>query len=527
MDEYGIGSPVKQAQYLLQLALSSNGKANRQIKMETYISQLKRTTPLFTYYFKMFTDKMNFDTEESGEFDLMAHWIDYNNTSRLMASQVQIISRIRTYLGAMDKEIQDAFGTTADQLAILISTSTESCQRKIDEITAKLMEFRSSETRLAAEEWETRAKELDHIFETCPELNFAEYESKFGKASAETIWSKMVANPNSNAITPTPSDFLEVSRSPIIEIEEGKLALIPIMQQFPATVYGMVDYFLSTEHKERYSTVKAKVLERNTTIIFQRILPEEGRIFENVFLQPDSTFEVDVIVVTRDEVVICECKSKEIRAPFRDFDKALPRLRQDFSDVREAYVQTLRASKMLATDGMVTVFDNKGNAVGSFNSKDKKFIKVCCTYDDYGNLGTSLSMLNQLDLSNFWCVNELDLDSFIDAIEFRGWGWDKFVEYVVERSQLYGKVISEDELAIAGWFISKESLGALIDVDADNIVVDIDEADIFDSIFRARQFGEQVTYNRSVKFRSSSEIYESPETMREYQLTKQIKSLFG
>jgi|GEM_PF-4736597 len=206
----------------------------------------------------------------------------------------------------------------------------------------------------------------------------------------------------------------------------------------------------------------------------------DGFVMINVFrsLYTEQKEEQDIVVLYENYVLVFECKSHNLREPFRDSSRGINRLEKDFKDsIQEAYLQGKRIRKYLMgskeNESMNLYNSNKQNRKIILNLseiKPENVIIIAVTLDNYLNLATNVNVfLNSEDDILPLAINLFTLHIILDTCMFEGYqknnnrvfavkiAKDIFLSYCLKRTKFSSNVQSfnSEEIDLFGAFISK------------------------------------------------------------------------
>jgi len=197
-----------------------------------------------------------------------------------------------------------------------------------------------------------------------------------------------------------------------------------------------------------------------------------------------------------------EAKASMAREPFRDPEKAYLRVRDSFrskSGIQGAYDQGMRVwSRWNRGEDVPLYAENKSLAVTVSRRNFDTVLLVCATRENFGPIGVDLDPLLQREsAAPFpWVVCLDDLDTLVRSWAHLKLGVKDFIEFLVDRVTLHGRVWCSDELEVVGAYL-RHGPFALGKTANTRWNLDPSYAKVFDDIFRAEQRGETVTVTRS------------------------------
>jgi hypothetical protein len=252
---------------------------------------------------------------------------------------------------------------------------------------------------------------------------------------------------------------------------------------------------LKSSARETYLRARDKQLEKEALEHIQALVDPGARIYSEVFETPDSQFEHDLIVEDAVLQIALEAKASPPNEPFRDPDKAFPRIRDAFrgdTGIQKAFEQGNRIVRRLKNDEAVPLFDRKGTQVAELRPEPGRLpVCICVTRDNFGGLATKLSLLlEKEDRDSFpWAVNILDLANLAMAWKYFKWGSKEFRRYLEQRALLHHKGLADDELDFAGYFIRHGDFKVALESKADLFQFNPEYSSVFDDLYRHIHLG--------------------------------------
>jgi hypothetical protein len=177
-----------------------------------------------------------------------------------------------------------------------------------------------------------------------------------------------------------------------------------------------------------------------------------------------------------------------LREPFRDPDKAFVRIKDDFNKcIGYAYEQTKRIEQKFVNKETLIITDNNGNVIKEIDTskyEDNDF-SIIVNLKSFGEIQTDLSLLLNVEDGNAypWAVRFDDLEVFILILIAKRKNPDFFVDFLLLREDLHGKLICSDELEICGGYISGQIDNNMLEKE-ETIVTHPSLANIFDEQYK-------------------------------------------
>jgi len=519
-ERYGLQSPFRQVFYLFaMMATATEPPSATTLGKKQFDSAWKRAIKLVTEIFDVYAQMYWPATrEEWSKRDDQVHERDgialraflHQHNTGVLASPEQVLQRVCAVLEPFEVELEALVGLSGSRAAAIAEWITTSVQEELDRFVEVIRRSKEVYDRgiadgLTGDALFERARG-DPVLEGLrrdrpgPSHPFGVRRSalaaRFGGESAAAFWRLFVTARGSVALPLYLDQPNPVESAPLLAVDEDE-ALLPISNPLSTAIWRRLTEALSEGgHKDRFTRRRAKVHEANVARVIQGFLPADARQWRSVYERADANDEHDLVVVLGRDVILLEAKATPLDPVFRDPGRAVTRLRHQFradEGIQSAFNQASRVRRRLLNDGQdVPLYDRKGNLLHTLRPGDVDEVYcVCVTADEYGVLATDLSIFLERNSGEPypWAVNAYDLETFFDAIRFRGWDASKWLQYLRERRQLHGRVHASDELEVAGVFIRNGSLEPLLAAEGDLIVLGADMSNVFDEIFIERRGG--------------------------------------
>ncbi|HHZ8355217.1 TPA: hypothetical protein ACWMJN_003869 [Morganella morganii] len=279
---------------------------------------------------------------------------------------------------------------------------------------------------------------------------------------------------------------------PIITVDENNYAICSINFILLAIQNKIDQFFKGSKYNERFRKARDIKLEQDTKEAFSELLPENSIILESVFENNKSSNEHDLVIIAERSILIIEAKATPRREPLREPSRAFTRIKDDFkkkSGIQSGCDQALNLKKLIKNNEITTLYDKKGNVLHTISEQDfDEIYCICVTKDDFGLLATDLTILldKPLDMEYPWVINIDDLKFLLTCLKYIDKDWMYLINYLAQRINLMGKIISADELEIAGAYLKYNGFKT-ISKDSPQLFLDISESTIFDEIYLAKR----------------------------------------
>ncbi len=510
--EERLASPAKQIPFLLGVLLSGEEPEQPIDFGEDKWKQAKSILDrLFSAYMLLYMPTK----EELGalapewhrvrEVSMLA-FLHYFNTG-LMASVQQIIERIKIYLVPFDTELASILGITVSQALAICQWVSDKLQKSLDDLQVAARTEREQRLQLLdkakAEKWSLNAlkqaaqdpayaEKAERLFSGIQALglvSLSDLESAF-PGIAGTFWRQFSVQRGEAPEIRYPTEQSVFELKPLIRVS-GTEAFCPLANRlFSAVLLVGERALIQSKVRNKFLRSRDRSLEDEALARLKSFLGPRASIWSAVFETPDSQYEHDVIAVDDDFCIVLEAKAAPPVEPFRDPDKAFPRLRDAFradTGIQKAYDQSNRVVHNIKAGDVVPLYDARGREVGRLvPDKSKLVVGICVTRDNFGPLATNLALLleKKTDDSYPWVVNIIDFANLAEAWTYFGWGPKEFRKYLEQRITLHGKVFSDDELDYVGYFIRHGTFDSAIKTKADLLQLNPEYSSVFDELYR-------------------------------------------
>lgn len=269
---------------------------------------------------------------------------------------------------------------------------------------------------------------------------------------------------------------------PIVDIGDGMFQVFEVKQIIHA-IDRLLESFCSNtiENTTKLIEKKGKLLEDRVIELFKKLFKNKFRYFQSYYV---DGCEQDVLFLWKNYAFIIEAKGYNIREPFRNPNKAFVRIKDDFkSCIGYGYAQTKRVEKKFKNQVPLRIEDKNGNLIEEIDTskyKDNDF-SIIVNLRSFGQIQNDLSTLLEIKDDDVfpWAVRLDDLEIFILTLLAKKKYPSIFINYLLLREELHGKLICSDESQIMGGYLTNKINKDFLD--KSEIVVTIpDFADIFD-----------------------------------------------
>jgi hypothetical protein len=244
--------------------------------------------------------------------------------------------------------------------------------------------------------------------------------------------------------------------NPIFDIENGMYQVFEVKQ-----VIHSIDSFLEnvitsdSNRKDKYLKVKGNLLENNIITLFKKLFGDDVKIFQSYYVNGN---EQDILILWDGYAFIIEAKGYNLREPLRNPEKAFTRIKDDFNKcIGYGYEQAYRIEKIFIEEKPLILKSSKEEIIEIIDTKEiKECFSIIVNLNSFGLIQNDLSYLLELQNENDlfpWAVKFDDLEIFILTIIAKGKTPNYFIDFLLFREQLHGKIMCSDELEICGGFL--------------------------------------------------------------------------
>ena len=520
LDELGqLSSPMRQLYYLAGLNISTDSEKGTDYvyNSEKWKEIVKLLNEIEIEYQKIlveFSENDNFDEWKKVRDVAIPSFLTYFNVGHLNFEE-QIINWVVDLFTDFDDYLLDEHGLkTADFISFY---------ENLDKLVQTNFQGHSTNHDLLRENWSEYTDIKSGYDESLPSFFRdsipKEYEvrSKFmiDKGMKDRFYPKELVSDNLNldivnkilafvSVKRNENNFLYYTETnplydyPIFDIENGMYQIFDVKQVIHS-INNLLerDVTQDSNRKDKYLKLKGNLLERNIIDLFQKFFGEETKIFESYYI---NDCEQDILIIWKKYAFIIEAKGYNLREPFRNPEKAFPRIKDDFKNcIGYGYEQTSRVENIILEEKPLTITNHKNEIIEVIDSKtiDECF-SIIVNINSFGLVQNDLSYLLGLGKDDVfpWVVKYDDLEIFILTLIARRKKPKCFIDFLIFREELHGKITCSDELEICGGYLSKKINSKKID-QMDILITQPDFGDIFD---------EQ--YRKTMGFKNERNLYE-------------------
>ncbi|MGY6648534.1 hypothetical protein [Wenyingzhuangia sp. IMCC45574] len=251
-----------------------------------------------------------------------------------------------------------------------------------------------------------------------------------------------------------------IENKPILKLSKNYYLNL-CQKQIPIAIYNhLYLHFLNDKkNNPKIRRHREKCLEKKVVEIFKSFFShKESYFFENYYVE--ENFEQDLLIIYKGNAIIIETKASKLRAPFRDTDKAITRLKDDFKNsIQYGYQQCLRIEDYFFDNKIFEIKNRQNKTLHKIDpNKIHNILSIVVTLERYGSLQTDLALLLDKHEEDYypWSVYIDDLETFLLSLKhyFNNHG-NRLIEYLKLRRTLHGRIYAIDELDICASFIKE------------------------------------------------------------------------
>lgn len=239
---------------------------------------------------------------------------------------------------------------------------------------------------------------------------------------------------------------------PIVDIGNGMYQVFEVKQVIHAIENFLEDICLA-HAQDKYVKKKGTLLEKNVLDLFIKFLGKNARHFKGYYV---DGHEQDLLFLWKDYAFIIEAKGYNVREPSRDPDRAFERINQDFDrSIRYGYTQAQRVAKKFEDQVPLRITDKHGKLIEEIDTTkyEENDFTIIVNLNSFGQIQVDLSALIP-ECTYPWAVKLDDLEVFFLTMIQKKKPPMFFVNFLLLRENLHGKVICADELDICGAYLT-------------------------------------------------------------------------
>ena len=270
--------------------------------------------------------------------------------------------------------------------------------------------------------------------------------------------------------------------NPIFDIENGMYQVFEVKQVIHS-INSLLENAVTSDSArlDKYVKMKGTLLENNIISLFKKFFGNDIKLFQSYYVDGK---EQDVLIMWDNYAFIIEAKGYNLREPLRTPEKAFKRIKDDFKKcIGYGYEQTSRIEKIFFDEKPLVITNDKNETIEIIDTKQiKECFSIIVNLDSFGLIQNDLSYL--LELQNEedifpWVVKFDDLEIFILTLIAKGKSPKFFIDFLLFREELHGKIMCSDELEICGGFLTGKINPKKMKY-TDTLITKPDFGDVFD-----------------------------------------------
>lgn len=286
---------------------------------------------------------------------------------------------------------------------------------------------------------------------------------------------------------------------PIVDIGEGMYQVFEVKQVIHSIEKILETICSSTiENTTKLIEKKGKLLEERIVELFKSFFKKDYEVHVGYYV---DNFEQDILFLWKEYAFIIEAKGYKLNEPFRDPNKAFVRIKNDFkSCIGYGYSQTKRIEQKFIDKVPIKITDKNGNLIKEIdtNKYEDNDFSIIVNLRSFGQIQNDLSTLLEKNEDDVfpWAVKIDDLEVFLLTLMAQKKNPYFFIDFLLMRENLHGKLICSDELEVCGGFISSKITKKTIEK-SNMIATNPDLASLFDN-----------QYYKEMGFKNEKYLYE-------------------
>lgn len=237
----------------------------------------------------------------------------------------------------------------------------------------------------------------------------------------------------------------------------------------------------NTKSKDKLIDKKGKLLENRILNLFKKFFRKDYKCFEGYYI---DGCEQDILFLWKDYAFIIEAKGYSLREPMRDPSKAFIRIKDDFKAcIGYGHTQTKRVEQKFIDQVPLRIEDKNGNLIEEIDTTqyEESDFSIIVNINSFGQIQNDLSTLLELGEDGIypWVIKLDDLEAFFLTMIAKKKRPQDFINYLLLKEELHGKLICSDELEVCGGYLTGVITEKKIEK-ADRVVTTPDLPGIFD-----------------------------------------------
>jgi hypothetical protein len=508
-------APFRQFQYLLGILLTTpEPSAQSTLTEDEWDQVFRRLNGIYLAYGFMY-----WPSEEEKELSRTEAWFRPRSVAMpaflhyfsqgSMASVEQTTGRIQATLTHFDHELAEKTGISATDAIRITKWISDGTQARLNKFSAFVRYTKSQYDKAIKYEWNAATARKNA--QSTPEYQehqktlqdkrsplsvyLTELQAAFGPEKGAAYWALFASSRQGTTSFTYPTERNPVTERPLIEYKRGEAVMVVSNMLHEAILTNLSKILADDERlRDRYLKRRDSSLERQVSELLIRLFPSAEH-YSECYERPDSHFEHDHVVIWHRWLFVFESKASPPPEPFRDPNKAYDRICRAFrskTGIQEAFNQSNRLRRAYLRGDPIRLYDERGKLLREVLSADLDAVYcVCVTANSHGPVAVDLSLLLEKDDSDQypWAVNVNDLEATICAFERKGWGPEKFREFLEQRQRLQGKAFTDDELEVVGAFVLYGTLHPWMSRPEEKIFFQNGFSRVFDAIYEEQRGG--------------------------------------
>lgn len=522
-DQLGkLSSPMRQLYFLGGLLVTSDDTNGTDIQYtpDKWNQIVELLNEIEREYDKLFFPKPDEEIDEEWKKIrkvAMPSFLSYFNQGPLNYEE-QTINWVNDLYSQLDETIEAETGVTTKDFIKFYNNLDDLVQRKFQGFGTRKDVFQN--------DWLTYTKIQMGVVDEAPEeikklgeerrplYTFMADHGIINRFKPEDLVTAELSLDKVNAILPlltcsrSQSDFLYYTSTrpsnplyefPLIDIGDGLFQVFEVKQVIHA-IDDLLERLCSknANAKDKLINRKGKLLEKRIVGLFKKFFKKDYKVFEGYYV---DGCEQDILFLWKDYAFIIEAKGYNLREPLRDPNKAFVRIKDDFkASIGYGHTQTKRVEKYFVNQTPLKIEDKDGNLVEEIDTikyEDNDF-SIVVNINSFGQIQNDLSTLLEIeeDEAYPWVVKLDDLETFFLTMIAKKKRPHYFINYLLLREDLHGKLICSDELEISGGFLTGVITESKIEK-AETLITTPDLPEVFD-----------VQYNKGMGFENEKLLAE-------------------
>jgi hypothetical protein len=269
---------------------------------------------------------------------------------------------------------------------------------------------------------------------------------------------------------------------PIIDIGNDLFQVFEVKQVIHA-IDDLLERTCSKNAKAKDKLIdkKGKLLENRIVTLFKKFFKKNYKCFESYYV---DGCEQDILFLWKGYAFIIEAKGYSLREPMRDPNKAFVKIKDDFKAcIGNGHTQTKRVEQKFINQVPLRIEDKNGNVIEEIDTTqyEENDFSIIVNINSFGQIQNDLSTLLEINEDGVypWVIKLDDLEAVLLTMIAKKKRPQDFINYLLLKEQLHGKLTCSDELEIFGGYLKGVITEKKIEK-ADRVVTTPELTDIFD-----------------------------------------------